>query len=40
MPRENPVEITYDSREVWHLAVTGISMCLVDRFMANESMYK
>lgn len=40
MPRENSVEITYDNREIWHLAVMGISMCLVDRFMNNETMYK
>ena len=40
MPRENSVEITYDNREIWHLAVTGISMCLVDRFMDNDAMYK
>ena len=40
LPRENSVEITYDSREIWHLAVTGISMCLVDRFMNNETIYK
>ena len=40
MPRENSVEITYDNREIWHLAVMGISMCLVDRFMNNDAMYK
>ena len=39
MPRSNPTEIIYDNREIWRMAVTGISMCLVDRFMENESMY-
>lgn len=40
LPKDGGVEIVYDNREVWHLAVLGTSMCMIDRFMQNESLYK
>lgn len=40
LPQNDSVKIFYDNREVWHLAVLGTSMCMIERFMNNESLYK
>lgn len=40
MPKNDCVDIRYDNREVWHLAVTGISLCIIEKFMQNETIYR
>lgn len=40
LPKNNNVDIIYDNREVWHLAVMGISLCIIEKFMRNEAIYR